>query len=147
MLLLLPPLQVQQDELKPRPIESFRGRILALPDGVVSSDQPRSAALSRWYQHLHHVVSCKVCCRCSPLSEPQTVLNVHINIHCIAAACCCLQCGAGGTSTFCVATGPQLYSWGKLKVSGDNTTHPMPVEDLSGWNVSTLGCLAFVTSL
>lgn len=53
--------------------------------------------------------------------------------------CACavpLQCGAGGTSTFCVATGPQLYGWGKLKVSGDNSTHPMPVEDLSGWNVS-----------
>lgn len=32
-------LQVQQDELKPRPIDSFRGRILALPDGVVSHQQ------------------------------------------------------------------------------------------------------------
>lgn len=29
-------LQVQQDEMKPRQIESFRGRILALPEGVVS---------------------------------------------------------------------------------------------------------------
>jgi hypothetical protein len=28
--------QVQQDEMKPRQIESFRGRIMALPDGVVS---------------------------------------------------------------------------------------------------------------
>jgi hypothetical protein len=28
-------LQVQQDEMKPRLIESFRGRMLALPDGVV----------------------------------------------------------------------------------------------------------------
>jgi hypothetical protein len=27
---------VQQDEMKPRLIESFRGRMLALPDGVVS---------------------------------------------------------------------------------------------------------------
>jgi hypothetical protein len=46
------------------------------------------------------------------------------------------QLGAGGTSTFCMASGPQLYAWGKLKVSGDNTTHPTPLEDLSGWNVS-----------
>ncbi len=29
-------MQVQQDEMKPRQIESFRGRILAIPDGVVS---------------------------------------------------------------------------------------------------------------
>eukprot|EP00878_Enallax_costatus_P035305 GHUV01039327.1.p1 GENE.GHUV01039327.1~~GHUV01039327.1.p1 ORF type:complete len:342 (+),score=105.15 GHUV01039327.1:364-1389(+) len=75
--------KVQQDEMKPRAVDSFKGRILALPDGV---------------------------------------------------------CGAGGTSTFCMATGPQLYSWGKLKVSGDNTTHPMPVEDLSGWNLRSLSC-------
>jgi hypothetical protein len=26
---------------------------------------------------------------------------------------------------------------GKLKVSGDNATHPMPLEDLRGWNVSS----------
>lgn len=75
--------KVQQDEMKPRLIESFRGRMLALPEGV---------------------------------------------------------CGAGGTSTFCVATGPQLYAWGKLKVSGDNATHPMPLEDLSGWNLRSLSC-------
>jgi hypothetical protein len=43
---------------------------------------------------------------------------------------------AGGTSTFCVGTGNQLYGWGKLKVSGDNTTHPAPMYDLQGWNVS-----------
>lgn len=43
---------------------------------------------------------------------------------------------AGSTSTFCVGTGPQLYAWGKLKTSGDNTTHPQPLHDLSGWNVS-----------
>ncbi|KAF6255653.1 RCC1/BLIP-II [Scenedesmus sp. NREL 46B-D3] len=75
--------KVQQDEMKPRLIESFRGRMLAVPDAV---------------------------------------------------------CGAGGTSTFCVATGPQLYAWGKLKVSGDSTTHPMPLEDLSGWNLRSLSC-------
>eukprot|EP00879_Flechtneria_rotunda_P014497 GHRR01015149.1.p1 GENE.GHRR01015149.1~~GHRR01015149.1.p1 ORF type:complete len:445 (+),score=126.49 GHRR01015149.1:103-1437(+) len=75
--------KVQQDEMSPRQIESFKGRIQVLPDQV---------------------------------------------------------CAAGGTSTFCVATGPQLYSWGKLKVSGDNTTHPMPVEDLSGWNLRSLSC-------
>lgn len=75
--------KVQQDEMKPRQIDSFRGRIMALPDGV---------------------------------------------------------CGAGNTSTFCVASGPQLYAWGKLKVSGDNTTHPMPLEDLSGWNLRSLSC-------
>ncbi|KAF8054874.1 rcc2 [Scenedesmus sp. PABB004] len=75
--------KVQADELAPRSIESFRGRILVQPDAV---------------------------------------------------------CGAGGLSTFCVASGPQLYGWGKLKASGDATTHPTPVEDLSGWNLRSLSC-------
>ncbi|KAI8472900.1 MAG: regulator of chromosome condensation 1/beta-lactamase-inhibitor protein II [Monoraphidium minutum] len=47
---------------------------------------------------------------------------------------------AGSTSTWCMATGPQLYGWGKLKVSGDNTTHPMPVHDLSGWEPRSMAC-------
>lgn len=46
------------------------------------------------------------------------------------------QVAAGSTSTFCVGTGPQLYGWGKMKASGDNTTYPQPVLDLSGWDVS-----------
>lgn len=66
-------------------------------------------------------------CCCLPVCQPDAGCAHHL---------CALQCGAGGTSTFCVATGPQLYAWGKLKVSGDNATHPMPLEDLSGWNVS-----------
>jgi hypothetical protein len=37
-------LQVQQDEMKPRLIESFRGRMLAVPDGVVSSGWASVAA-------------------------------------------------------------------------------------------------------
>ncbi|GBF95566.1 hypothetical protein Rsub_08547 [Raphidocelis subcapitata] len=47
---------------------------------------------------------------------------------------------AGSTSTFCVGTGPQLYAWGKLKVSGDNATYPQPVHDLSGWNPHSMAC-------
>jgi hypothetical protein len=43
---------------------------------------------------------------------------------------------AGSTTTWCMGTGPQLYGWGKLKASGDNTTYPQPMNDLSGWNVS-----------
>lgn len=58
----------------------------------------------------------------------------------LAIMCHCLQLGAGGTSSFCMASGPQLYAWGKLKVSGDNTTHPTPLEDLSGWHVSVCVC-------
>lgn len=75
--------KVQQDEFAPRQVESFRGRIMVQPDGVVA---------------------------------------------------------AGGTSTFCVATGPQLYGWGKLKTSGDNLTHPTPIEDLSGWHLRSMSC-------
>lgn len=47
---------------------------------------------------------------------------------------------AGSTSTWCMGTGPQLYAWGKLKTSGDNTTHPQPVHDLSGWNPRSMAC-------
>lgn len=48
---------------------------------------------------------------------------------------------AGGTATFCVVSaGNQLYGWGRLKVSGDNTTHPYPVYELQGWNVRSVAC-------
>lgn len=65
------------------------------------------------------------------------MLRTHPSaVHSPRAALHYRQVAAGSTSTWCMATGPQLYGWGKLKASGDNTTHPMPVHDLSGWNVS-----------
>ena len=36
--------------------------------------------------------------------------------------------------------GAQLMSWGKLKVSGDNTMYPKPVHELSGWAIRAIGC-------
>lgn len=47
---------------------------------------------------------------------------------------------AGGTSTFCQATGGQLMGWGKMKTSGDNTMYPQPVMDLQGWNIHSMAC-------
>lgn len=41
--------------------------------------------------------------------------------------------GAGSTSTFVSALQGQLYAFGKLKTTGDNTMYPMPFMDLQGW--------------
>ncbi|KAG1659452.1 hypothetical protein FOA52_007922 [Chlamydomonas sp. UWO 241] len=48
---------------------------------------------------------------------------------------------AGGTSSFST-TAPtgQVYSWGKLKVNGDNQMYPQVFMDLAGWNVRSLAC-------
>lgn len=48
--------------------------------------------------------------------------------------------GAGSTSTWCSAAQGQLYAWGKLKVTGDNTMYPQPVLDLQGWTLRHLAC-------
>lgn len=45
---------------------------------------------------------------------------------------------AGATATYCTGPGGQLYAWGKLKVSGDNTMRPTPVMDLAGWTASSM---------
>ncbi len=37
---------------------------------------------------------------------------------------------AGYTSSFCTSVGGQLFGWGKLKSSGDNTMYPQPMYDL-----------------
>lgn len=47
---------------------------------------------------------------------------------------------AGGTSSFCTIVGGQLFAWGKLKASGDNTMYPTPFMDLAGWNIRSLSC-------
>eukprot|EP00798_Chlamydomonas_sp_ICE-L_P030066 gene30066-35035_t len=48
---------------------------------------------------------------------------------------------AGSTSTFCQTTiGGQMYSWGKLKTSGDNQMYPNVLMDLAGWNVKSMAC-------
>ena len=75
--------KVQQDEMKPRRVETFSGRLLVDPN--------------------------------APLA-------------------------AGATSSFAVGTGPQLYAWGKLKVSGDSFTSPTQFTDLSGWNLRHMSC-------
>mmetsp|Transcript_4294 Transcript_4294/g.9316 ORF Transcript_4294/g.9316 Transcript_4294/m.9316 type:complete len:473 (+) Transcript_4294:148-1566(+) len=48
---------------------------------------------------------------------------------------------ASSTASFCT-TAPtgQLYTWGKLKVSGDNQMYPQAMMDMSGWNVRSVAC-------
>lgn len=41
--------------------------------------------------------------------------------------------GAGSVSTFVSALQGQLYAFGKLKTSGDNTMYPVPFMELQGW--------------
>ncbi|KAK9816923.1 hypothetical protein WJX72_007117 [[Myrmecia] bisecta] len=77
---------VQQDEFKPRQLDTFRGRILVSPHSI--------------------------------------------------AAC-------GTTSSFCNGTGEQLFAWGKLKTSGDNTMYPKPYMDLAGWQIRHMACGAY----
>lgn len=45
---------------------------------------------------------------------------------------------AGATATYATGPGGQLYAWGKLKVSGDNTMRPTPMMDLAGWTASAM---------
>lgn len=49
-----------------------------------------------------------------------------------------IQCG----SQFSLAVGcaGQLYMWGQQKPTGEATMYPKPVQDLSGWNVRSIGC-------
>ncbi|XP_071496577.1 protein RCC2 homolog, partial [Diadema antillarum] len=48
-------------------------------------------------------------------------------------------------SSYCMAvteqgTKEQLYFWGQAKTTGEATMYPKPVQDLSGWNVRSVGC-------
>ena len=36
--------------------------------------------------------------------------------------------------------GGALASWGKLKVSGDNTMYPKPFYELQGWTIRHMAC-------
>lgn len=47
---------------------------------------------------------------------------------------------AGSTSSFCTMEGGQLFSWGKLKASGDTQMYPTPFYDLAGWNLASMAC-------
>ncbi|XP_074273380.1 uncharacterized protein LOC141596995 [Silene latifolia] len=42
---------------------------------------------------------------------------------------------AGGANSACTAAGGQLYMWGKIKSTGDDSMYPKPLMDLSGWNL------------
>ncbi|GAX75806.1 hypothetical protein CEUSTIGMA_g3249.t1 [Chlamydomonas eustigma] len=76
--------RVQQDELLPRKVEEFKGRISVPADAVIA---------------------------------------------------------AGGNASFCTVNFPgQIYSWGKLKASGDSQMYPQNFMDLSGWNVRSFAC-------
>eukprot|EP01023_Acetabularia_acetabulum_P048796 TRINITY_DN5170_c1_g1_i2.p1 TRINITY_DN5170_c1_g1~~TRINITY_DN5170_c1_g1_i2.p1 ORF type:complete len:471 (-),score=95.20 TRINITY_DN5170_c1_g1_i2:71-1483(-) len=49
--------------------------------------------------------------------------------------------GAGSTGSFCTVTESRLlFSWGKLKQSGDSMMYPEFFQDLSGWNIRSLSC-------
>ena len=47
---------------------------------------------------------------------------------------------AGTNASFASSTGGAMFSWGKLKTSGDSQTHPLMMEDLCGWNVRAIAC-------
>ncbi|KAJ8540934.1 hypothetical protein K7X08_001750 [Anisodus acutangulus] len=42
---------------------------------------------------------------------------------------------AGSVNSACTAGGGQLYMWGKIKSTGDDSMYPKPLLDLSGWNL------------
>ncbi|XP_055833878.1 uncharacterized protein LOC129902578 isoform X2 [Solanum dulcamara] len=42
---------------------------------------------------------------------------------------------AGSVNSACTAGGGQLYMWGKIKTTGDDSMYPKPLLDLSGWNL------------
>ncbi|XP_001639937.2 protein RCC2 homolog isoform X2 [Nematostella vectensis] len=46
---------------------------------------------------------------------------------------------AGSTYSMAVCMG-QLYFWGQTKQSGEAAMYPKPVQDLSGWQVRSVGC-------
>mmetsp|Transcript_45199 Transcript_45199/g.117095 ORF Transcript_45199/g.117095 Transcript_45199/m.117095 type:complete len:461 (+) Transcript_45199:70-1452(+) len=47
----------------------------------------------------------------------------------------------GSVSTFITSNlQGTLYSWGRMKASGDNTMYPKPFSDLQGWNIRTMAC-------
>jgi alpha-tubulin suppressor-like RCC1 family protein len=48
--------------------------------------------------------------------------------------------GAGSTSTFVSALQGQMYAFGKLKTTGDNTMYPVPLMDLQGWVLRDFAC-------
>ena len=45
----------------------------------------------------------------------------------------------GSTSCLAVDESGLLYFWGQTKSSGEATMYPKPVQDLSGWNIRSLG--------
>jgi len=48
-----------------------------------------------------------------------------------------LVLAAGGTTSFCTATGGMLYSWGLRKVNGECEMYPRPFYDFQGWKVDS----------
>nr|XP_043636781.1 protein RCC2-like [Erigeron canadensis] len=42
---------------------------------------------------------------------------------------------AGSVNSSVTAAGGQLYMWGKIKSTGDDSMYPKPLMDLSGWNI------------
>ncbi|XP_059279015.1 uncharacterized protein LOC132033148 [Lycium ferocissimum] len=42
---------------------------------------------------------------------------------------------AGSVNSACTAGGGQVYMWGKIKSTGDDSMYPKPLLDLSGWNL------------
>nr|GMD94465.1 protein RCC2 homolog [Ipomoea batatas] len=42
---------------------------------------------------------------------------------------------AGSVNSSCTAGGGQLYMWGKIKNTGDDSMYPKPLMDLSGWHL------------
>jgi hypothetical protein len=141
--------KVQQDEFTPRQVEGFSKRILALPDGVVGGSlagrggEGRGDVGDGWRGKEPYCAArsggrsagsgCSSRLKDRRATHPRPCHYTLLQPPPPPRAR--LQVAAGSTTTWCMGTGPQLYGWGKLKASGDNTTYPQPMNDLSGWNV------------
>eukprot|EP00057_Strongylocentrotus_purpuratus_P026982 XP_011681456.1 PREDICTED: protein RCC2 homolog [Strongylocentrotus purpuratus] len=47
---------------------------------------------------------------------------------------------AGSSYCMVVTEQGQVFFWGQAKTTGEATMYPKPVQDLSGWNVRSIGC-------
>jgi alpha-tubulin suppressor-like RCC1 family protein len=47
---------------------------------------------------------------------------------------------AGQTTSWVTALMGQMYCFGRLKTTGDNTMYPVPFMDLQGWNLRSVAC-------
>ncbi|GBG60835.1 hypothetical protein CBR_g15958 [Chara braunii] len=53
--------------------------------------------------------------------------------------------GAGGAFSAASAAGGQLYTWGRVKMTGDSIMYPKALMTISGWTIRSLDCGSMTT--